>query len=290
MNQLNILENTEEFKKLLNVQFSASQKSYYDLFNDAILSIDESNKKLVNKKKALEFFNEYLEKAPKVSEKLKANLNALFESLKNNEHVKKFMISPEEDSYEQYYLIVELNDIYHKDRCTTYIFKNVHVIFYLNFKDIKFFTFSKSIQQSLSQFIDNMPNCIKDDYIADRIKSLPIDGFLVEKLGFGGISKYGPSYSCNSIELNRVISNFNKTSENENDIDNSSAVNFVNYILNLILTNPLLFNDCLSAYSSARMAINIYDLDEVLSDFTTNELSTIYKNGYCVYIQEEEEE
>ena len=290
MNQLNILENTEEFKKLLNVQFSASQKSYYDLFNDAILSIDESNKKLVNRKKALEFFNEYLEKAPKVSEKLKANLNALFESLKNNEHVKKFMISPEEDSYGQYYLIVELNDIYHKDRCTTYIFKNVHVIFYLNFKDIKFFTFSKSIQQSLSQFIDNMPNCIKDDYIADRIKSLPIDGFLVEKLGFGGISKYGPSYSCNSIELNRVISNFNKTSENENDIDKSSAVNFVNYILNLILTNPLLFNDCLSAYSSARMATDIFDLDEVLSDFTTNELSTIYKNGYCVNIQEEEEE
>lgn len=290
MNQLNILENTEEFKKLLNVQFSASQKSYYDLFNDAILSIDESNKKLVNRKKALEFFNEYLEKAPKVSEKLKASLNALFESLKNNEHVKKFMISPEEDSYGQYYLIVELNDIYHKDRCTTYIFKNVHVVFYLNFKDIKFFTFSKSIQQSLSQFIDNMPNCIKDDYIADRIKSLPIDGFLVEKLGFGGISKYGPSYSCNSIELNRVISNFNKTSENENDIDKSSAVNFVNYILNLILTNPLLFNDYLSAYSSARMAINIYDLDEVLSDFTPNELSTIYKNGYCVYIQEEEEE
>lgn len=290
MNQLNILENTEEFKKLLNVQFSASQKSYYDLFNDAILSIDESNKKLVNRKKALEFFNEYLEKAPKVSEKLKANLNALFESLKNNEHVKKFMISTEEDSYGQYYLIVELNDIYHKDRCTTYIFKNVHVIFYLNFKDIKFFTFSKSIQQSLSQFIDNMPNCIKDDYIADRIKSLPIDGFLVEKLGFGGISKYGPSYSCNSIELNRVISNFNKTSENENDIDKSSAVNFVNYILNLILTNPLLFNDCLSAYSSARMATDIFDLDEVLSDFTTNELSTIYKNGYCVNIQEEEEE
>jgi hypothetical protein len=290
MNQLNILENTEEFKKLLNVQFSASQKSYYDLFNDAILSIDESNKKLVNRKKALEFFNEYLEKAPKVSEKLKANLNALFESLKNNEHVKKFMILPEEDSYGQYYLIVELNDIYHKDRCTTYIFKNVHVVFYLNFKDIKFFTFSKSIQQSLSQFIDNMPNCIKDDYIADRIKSLPIDGFLVEKLGFGGISKYGPSYSCNSIELNRVISNFNKTSENENDIDKSSAVNFVNYILNLILTNPLLFNDCLSAYSSARMATDIFDLDEVLSDFTTNELSTIYKNGYCVNIQEEEEE
>lgn len=290
MNQLNILENTEEFKKLLNVQFSASQKSYYDLFNDAILSIDESNKKLVNRKKALEFFNEYLEKAPKVSEKLKANLNALFESLKNNEHVKKFMILPEEDSYGQYYLIVELNDIYHKDRCTTYIFKNIHVVFYLNFKDIKFFTFSKSIQQSLSQFIDNMPNCIKDDYIADRIKSLPIDGFLVEKLGFGGISKYGPSYSCNSIELNRVISNFNKTSENENDIDKSSAVNFVNYILNLILTNPLLFNDCLSAYSSARMATDIFDLDEVLSDFTTNELSTIYKNGYCVNIQEEEEE
>lgn len=290
MNQLNILENTEEFKKLLNVQFSASQKSYYDLFNDAILSIDESNKKLVNRKKALEFFNEYLEKAPKVSEKLKANLNALFESLKNNEHVKKFMILPEEDSYGQYYLIVELNDIYHKDRCTTYIFKNVHVVFYLNFKDIKFFTFSKSIQQSLSQFIDNMPNCIKDDYIADRIKSLPIDGFLVKKLGFGGISKYGPSYSCNSIELNRVISNFNKTSENENDIDKSSAVNFVNYILNLILTNPLLFNDCLSAYSSARMATDIFDLDEVLSDFTTNELSTIYKNGYCVNIQEEEEE
>lgn len=290
MDQLNILENTEEFKKLLNVQFSASQKSYYDLFNDAILSIDESNKKLVNRKKALEFFNEYLEKAPKVSEKLKANLNALFESLKNNEHVKKFMILPEEDSYGQYYLIVELNDIYHKDRCTTYIFKNVHVVFYLNFKDIKFFTFSKSIQQSLSQFIDNMPNCIKDDYIADRIKSLPIDGFLVEKLGFGGISKYGPSYSCNSIELNRVISNFNKTSENENDIDKSSAVNFVNYILNLILTNPLLFNDCLSAYSSARMATDIFDLDEVLSDFTTNELSTIYKNGYCVNIQEEEEE
>lgn len=290
MNQLNILENTEEFKKLLNVQFTASQKSYYDLFNDAILSIDESNKKLVNRKKALEFFNEYLEKAPKVSEKLKANLNALFESLKNNEHVKKFMILPEEDSYGQYYLIVELNDIYHKDRCTTYIFKNVHVVFYLNFKDIKFFTFSKSIQQSLSQFIDNMPNCIKDDYIADRIKSLPIDGFLVEKLGFGGISKYGPSYSCNSIELNRVISNFNKTSENENDIDKSSAVNFVNYILNLILTNPLLFNDCLSAYSSARMATDIFDLDEVLSDFTTNELSTIYKNGYCVNIQEEEEE
>ena len=160
----------------------------------------------------------------------------------------------------------------------------------MNFKDIKFFTFSKSIQQSLSQFIDNMPNCIKDDYIADRIKSLPIDGFLVEKLGFGGISKYGPSYSCNSIELNRVISNFNKTSENENDIDKSSAVNFVNYILNLILTNPLLFNDCLSAYSSARMATDIFDLDEVLSDFTTNELSTIYKNGYCVNIQEEEEE
>lgn len=290
MNQLNILENTEEFKKLLNVQFSASQKSYYDLFNDAILSIDESNKKLVNRKKALEFFNEYLEKAPKVSEKLKANLNALFESLKNNEHVKKFMILPEEDLYGQYYLIVELNDICHKDRCTTYIFKNVHVVFYLNFKDIKFFTFSKSIQQSLSQFIDNMPNCIKDDYIADRIKSLPIDGFLVEKLGFGGISKYGPSYSCNSIELNRVISNFNKTSENENDIDKSSAVNFVNYILNLILTNPLLFNDCLSAYSSARMATDIFDLDEVLSDFTTNELSTIYKNGYCVNIQEEEEE
>lgn len=290
MNQLNILENTEEFKKLLNVQFTASQKSYYDLFNDAILSIDESNKKLVNRKKALEFFNEYLEKAPKVSEKLKANLNALFESLKNNEHVKKFMISPEEDSYGQYYLIVELNDIYHKDRCTTYIFKNIHVVFYLNFKDIKFFTFSKSIQQSLSQFIDNMPNCIKDDYITDKIKSLPIDGFLVEKLGFGGISKYGPSYSCNSIELNRVISNFNKTSENENDVDKSSAVNFVNYILNLILTNPRLFNDCLSAYSSARMATDIFDLDEVLSDFTTNELSTIYQNGYYVNIQEEEEE
>ena len=55
MNQLNILENTEEFKKLLNVQFSASQKSYYDLFNDAILSIDESNKKLVFRKSSKSF-------------------------------------------------------------------------------------------------------------------------------------------------------------------------------------------------------------------------------------------
>ena len=290
MNQLNILENTEEFKKLLNVQFTASQKSYYDLFNDAILNIDESNKKLVNRKKALEFFNEYLEKAPKISEKLKTNLNALFESLKNNEHVKKFMISPDEDSYGQYYLIVELNDIYHKDHYSTYIYKNVHVVFYLDFKEIKFFTFSKSIQQALSQFIDDIPNCIKDDYIADRIKSLPIDGFLVEKLGFGGVSRYGVSYSCNNIELNRLISSFNETIKNENDIDKSSAVNFVNYILNLICTDPKLFNEYLFAYSGAVIAIEISDLDNVLSDFTTNELSKIYKNGYYVIIPDEEEE
>lgn len=290
MNQLNILENTEEFKKLLNVQFLASQKSYYDLFNDTILSIDESTKKLVNRKKALEFFNELLEKAPKVSEKLKANLNALFESLKNNEHVKKFMITPEEDTYGHYYLIVELNDICHKDFYGTHIFKNVHVVFYLDFTDIKFFTFSKSLQQSLTPFIENMPSYIKDDFMENKIKSLPIDGFLVEKLGFGAVSKYGPAYTCYSNELNRVISNFNKTFENGNDIDKSSAVNFVNCILNLILTNPRLFNDCINAYSSAIMATDISDLDEVLGNFTTNELSRIYKNGYFATVREEEEE
>lgn len=290
MNQLNILENTEEFKKLLNVQFTASQKSYYDLFNEAILKIEESNTKLTNKKKVPEFFNKLLENAPKVSEKLKTNLNALFESLKNNEHVKKIMISPDSRSYGRYYLIVELNDIYQEYNYSTNIFKNIHVVFYLDFTEIEFFTFSKSLQNSIYSYIDSMSNCVKDAFMTNKIKSLPIDGFLVEKIGFGGISDNGPSYYCNEYDLNAAISNFNKAIKNENDIDKSSAVNFVNYILNLILINPRLFNEYLHAYSCAHIAIEISDLDEILSDYTISELFKIYRNGYYISIPHEDKE